>query len=155
MLHQWRVGISVILLSLGQRDRGPPRLSNDSESQYFEVICYEGKVGVTYQNQQKTLLAGDSFLMIDGKLIAKEKEKLATPSWLNNESQFTSMPYRIVLDEFERQYNVTFDPTNVDLSLLYTGGFSHNNMDLALKAITLPLHVTYSKTNNTITLKRD
>ena len=122
---------------------------------YFEVICYEGKVGVTYQNQQKTLLAGDSFLMIDGKLIAKEKEKLATPSWLNNESQFISMPYRIVLDEFERQYNVTFDPTNVDLSLLYTGGFSHNNMDLALKAITLPLHVTYSKTNNTITLKRD
>lgn len=122
---------------------------------YFEVICYEGKVGVTYQNQQKTLLAGDSFLMIDGKLIAKEKEKLATPSWLNNESQFESIPYGVVLDEFERQYNVTFDPTNVDLSLLYTGGFTHDNMDIALKAITLPLHVTFSKTNNTITLKRD
>ena len=122
---------------------------------YFEVICYEGKVGVTYQNQQKTLLAGDSFLMIDGKLIAKEKEKLATPSWLNNESQFISMPYSIVLEEFERQYNVTVDPNNIDESQLFTGGFSHNNMDVALKAITLPLHVTFSKTNNTITLKRD
>jgi len=122
---------------------------------YFEVICYEGKVGVTYQNQQTTLLAGDSFLMIDGKLIAKEKEKLATPSWLNNESQFISLPYNIVLDEFERQYNVTINPTNVDLTQLFTGGFSHNNMDLALQAITLPLHVTYSKTKNTITLKRD
>jgi transmembrane sensor len=122
---------------------------------YFEVICYEGKVGVTFQNQQTTLLAGDSFLMIDGKLIAKEKEKLTTPSWLNNESQFISLPYNIVLDEFERQFNVTIDPTNVDLTQIFTGGFSHNNMDLALQAITLPLHVTYSKTKNTITLKRD
>lgn len=122
---------------------------------YFEVICYEGKVGVTYQNQQTTLLAGDSFLMMDGKLIAKEKEKLSTPSWLNNESQFTSLPYSIVLTEFERQYNVTIDPTNVDVLQLFTGGFSHNNIDVALKAITLPLHVSYSKNNNTIVLKRD
>ena len=122
---------------------------------YFEVICYEGKVGVTYQNQQTTLLAGDSFLMIDGKLIAKEKEKLATPSWLHNESQFISLPYKVVLEEFERQYNVSFKTNDVDLTQRFTGGFSHNNMDVALKAITLPLHVTYSKTNNTITLKRD
>ncbi len=122
---------------------------------YFEVICYEGKVGVTYQNQETTLLAGDSFLMIDGKLIAKEKEKLATPSWLNNESQFISLPYSIVLDEFERQYNVKIDPTDVDVTQLFTGGFSHNNIDVALQAITLPLHVTYSKNKNTITLKRD
>ncbi len=122
---------------------------------YFEVICYEGKVGVTYQNQQTALLAGDSFLMMDGKLIAKEKETLATPSWLNNESQFISLPYNIVLAEFERQYNVTIDPNNVDLTQVFTGGFSHNNMDVALKAITLPLHVTYSKTKNTITLKRE
>jgi len=122
---------------------------------YFEVICYEGKVGVTYQNQQTTLLAGDSFLMFDGKLIAKEKEKLATPSWLHNESQFISLPYKVVLEEFERQFNVTFKTNDVDLNQRFTGGFSHNNMDVALKAITLPLHVTYSKTNNTITLKRD
>jgi ferric-dicitrate binding protein FerR (iron transport regulator) len=122
---------------------------------YFEVICYEGKVGVTFHDQQTQLLAGDSFLIIDGKLIAKEKEKLSTPSWLNNESQFISLPYQQVLAEFERQYNITINPNNIDVNQLFTGGFSHNNMEVALKAITLPLHVTYSKTNNTITLKRD
>lgn len=122
---------------------------------YFEVTCYEGKVGVISQDQQATLLAGDSFLMIDGKLIAKEKEKLSTPSWLNNESQFTGLPYSVVLDEFERQYNITIDPTDVDVTQLFFGGFPHNNMDVALKAITLPLHLTYSKTKTTITLKRD
>ena len=39
---------------------------------YFEVVCYEGLVGVTYDDQLTKLNAGDSFLIIDGKLIVKE-----------------------------------------------------------------------------------
>ena len=122
---------------------------------YFEVICYEGIVGVTYNSQLTTLKAGDSFLIIDGKLIAKEKENRTTPSWLNNVSQFKSLPYREVLAEFERQYNVTFNVQNIDTNQLFTGSFAHHNFDLALKSITLPLHVTYRKTNHTVTLKRE
>ena len=41
---------------------------------YFEVICYEGLVGVTYNSQETKLKPGDSFLIIDGEIIAKEKE---------------------------------------------------------------------------------
>ena len=122
---------------------------------YFEVICYEGLVGVTYNSQQTKLSPGDSFLIIDGKIIAKEKENNLLPSWLNNESQFNSMPYNEVISEFERQYNVSISSNNIDVKQLFTGGFSHDNIDVALQAITLPLHLTYSKTNNTITLKRE
>ncbi|WP_339917084.1 FecR family protein [Yeosuana marina] len=122
---------------------------------YFEVICYEGIVGVTYNSQLTKLKAGDSFLIIDGKLIAKEKEASSTPSWLNNESQFKSLPYKEVLSEFERQYNVTFKLENIDTNQLFTGSFAHNNIDIALKSITLPLHLTFSKTNNTVILKRE
>ncbi len=122
---------------------------------YFEVICYEGIVGVTYNSQLTKLKAGDSFLIIDGKLIAKEKENSTTPSWLNNESQFISLPYKEVLSEFERQYDVTFANQDIDTNQLFTGGFAHNNIEIALKSITLPLHLTYSKTNNTVTLKRE
>jgi len=122
---------------------------------YFEVICYEGIVGVTYNSQLTKLKAGDSFLIIDGKKIAKEKENSPMPSWINNESQFKSLPYREVLSEFERQYNVIIEAKNIDKNQLFTGGFTHNNINIALKSITLPLHLTYSKNNNTITLKRD
>ena len=122
---------------------------------YFEVICYEGIVGVTYNSQLTKLKAGDSFLIIDGKLIVTEKENNATPSWLNNESQFKSLPYREVLAEFERQYGVSIVAKNMDENQLFTGSFSHSNIDIALKSITLPLHLKYSKTNNTITLKRE
>ncbi|MEN3322949.1 FecR domain-containing protein [Mariniflexile soesokkakense] len=122
---------------------------------YFEVICYEGLVGVSYNSQETKLKPGDSFLIIDGEQIAKEKENRSTPSWLNNESSFNSMPYKEVVAEFERQYHVNITLLNIDSNQLFTGSFAHNNLDVALKAITLPLHVTYSKTNRTITLKRE
>ncbi|GAA3616162.1 FecR domain-containing protein [Flavivirga amylovorans] len=122
---------------------------------YFEVICYEGLVGVTYNSQETKLNPGDSFLIIDGKIIAKEKENRTQPSWLNNESTFKSTPYKTVIAEFERQYGVHITLLNIDSNQLFTGSFAHDNMDVAIKAITLPLRVTYSKTNNTIILKRE
>ena len=122
---------------------------------YFEVICYEGLVGVTYNSQETKLKPGDSFLIIDGKTIAKEKEHLTMPSWLNNASTFTSLPYKVVIAEFERQYNVDITLLGIDSTQLFTGSFTHDDIDVALKSITLPLHVTYSKTKNTITLKRE
>lgn len=120
---------------------------------YFEVICYEGLVGVTYNAQETKLKPGNSFLIIDGKSIAKEKESRTIPSWLNNASTFKSLPYKTVITEFERQYNVDITLINIDDEQLFSGSFAHNNIELALKSITLPLHATYSKTNNTITLK--
>ena len=120
---------------------------------YFEVICYEGLVGVTYNSQETKLKPGDSFLIIDGKSIAKEKENRTMPSWLNNASTFRSLPYKTVIAEFERQYNVNVTLIGIDSTQLFTGSFAHDNIDLALKSITLPLHATYSKSNNTITLK--
>ena len=122
---------------------------------YFEVICYEGLVGVTHNSQETKLNPGDRFLIIDGKIIAKEKENRTTPSWLNNESQFKSLPFKEVIAEFERQYNVTFDVKDIDTNQLFTGGFPHDSLDTAIESITLPLHLTHSKTNNTITLKRE
>ncbi|PQV46617.1 FecR family protein [Jejuia pallidilutea] len=122
---------------------------------YFEVICYEGLVGVTYNANETKLTPGDSFLVIDGKIIAKEKEHRSTPSWLNNESDFKSVPFKQVVAEFERQYNVEVTLMNVDATQLFTGSFTHDNLDVALKSIALPLQVTYSKQNNTIILKRE
>ncbi|WNH08037.1 FecR family protein [Thalassobellus suaedae] len=120
---------------------------------YFEVICYEGLVGVTHNTHETKLKPGDSFLIIDGKIIAKEKENRSTPSWLNNESTFKSLPYKTIIAEFERQYDVDITLVNIDSNQLFTGSFTHNNLEVALKSISLPLHLTYSKTNNTIILK--
>lgn len=88
---------------------------------YFEVTCYEGKVAVITNMKSTTLLAGDSFLILDGKYIATEKENRLNPSWLNHVSTFKSMPFKEVLAEFERQYEVEIEDTNIDKSQKFTG----------------------------------
>jgi len=122
---------------------------------YFEVICYEGKVAVKSKTKTTTLLQGDTFLIIDGKYIATEKENLLRPTWLTNKSTFRSIPYREVIKEFERQYNVSIEFESNNDSQNFTGSFTHNDIEIALKSITLPLQLKYSKTDNIITLKRE
>ncbi len=115
---------------------------------YFEVVCYEGSVRVTQKLNIVTLKPGESFLIINGKRIAKEKETALNPSWINNESSFKSMPFTQVIHEFERQYNVIVNPQNIDLNQLFSGSFSHDDIELALKSITLPLNINYSLQND-------
>ncbi|NNK83644.1 MAG: FecR family protein [Flavobacteriaceae bacterium] len=117
---------------------------------FFEVICYEGSVSVTNNIKNTVLKPGDSYLILDGKYIAKEKETLKNPNWINNKSYFKSIPFKYVINEFERQYNVKIDTQNTNLSKLYSGSFTHSDINLALKSITLPFNLNYSITENTI-----
>ncbi len=121
----------------------------------FEVVCYEGLVRVVYGSHTQTLSTGNRFLILDGALVSSEKELQAAPSWIDNHSTFKSLPYKDVIAEFERQYDIIIDTGQIDGSLLFTGSFTHNNIDVALKSITLPLQLTYTKTGKTIALKRE
>lgn len=110
---------------------------------YFEVICFEGSVEVKHIKRSNILKAGDSFKIIDGKIIATEKESNLKPSWIDAESTFISEPFKYVLNEFERQHDVKINTKDVDLNQLFTGTFNNRSLDEALKAITLPMQLTY------------
>ena len=120
-----------------------------SRENYFEVICFEGSVGVQYQEKSVTLKPGYSFLMIAGKHYAKDLDTRVAPNWIANESYFKSLPYKEVLNELERQYNISIEASNLNLNQLFTGTFKHNNLELALKSVTLPLNLKYQFKNDT------
>ena len=121
----------------------------------FEVKCYEGAVQVKTPTYTQVLEAGDQFLMLDGKIIAIEKETGTSPTWLNNESRFVSLPLHHVLKELEYQYGMEIEANNIDTSVLFTGSFPHNNLDVAMKSITLPLHLSYTLNGNRIVIDRE
>ena len=101
---------------------------------YFEVVCFEGSVGVKYKDKSVTLKPGYSFLIIDGTLYVKDKDTR----------------------EFEQQYNVTFETKDLDSNQLFTGTFKHDNLELAIKSVTLPLNLKYQfKNDKTIVLTRE
>ncbi|WP_299254179.1 FecR family protein [uncultured Lacinutrix sp.] len=127
----------------------------NNRNNLFEVICYEGSVKVEHNKTSRVLKPGESFLILDNKLVERPKTNDTSPLWINNESYFESIPYTQVIAEFERQYNVTFSVNNIDTNEVFTGGFAHNNLDIALQAITIPLNLAYTKNNNKISLKRE
>ncbi|MBU2941015.1 FecR family protein [Lacinutrix sp. C3R15] len=122
---------------------------------YFEVVCYEGSVQINYNTGKSILKAGDSFLILNGKVTTATTTFVKQPEWLSHISAFSSVPLNKVLEEFERQYHVQFDTTNIETNTLYTGKFTHKNIDIALKSITQPLQLSYTKTNKTIILSRE
>ncbi len=110
---------------------------------YFEVECFEGMVQVSAQNQVNQLAAGSGFRILNGDAQQFSTAKSTTPAWMENESVFQSVSVRLVLNEFERQYNVEILAEGLDLDKLFTGKFRHNDMQQALQAITLPLNLQY------------
>ncbi|GEQ84905.1 anti-sigma factor [Patiriisocius marinistellae] len=112
---------------------------NDRNS-FFEVVCFEGSVQVNFKNTIHVLKPGEIFssengLSFDSSVIDK------IPTWINGKSTFKSKQYKYVLTEFERQYNLKFKVRNIDTNQIFTGSFPHNNLEKALQAITLPLHI--------------
>lgn len=124
-------------------------------SKYYEVICYEGSVSVAYKNKNIELKPSDVFRIIDGKYFANEKEKTTEPLWLHGESNFKSVPLSYVISEFENQYDLIIIAEHIDTTRLFTGSFTHNNLNLALQSITIPLNLSFSKSEKTIVLERE
>ncbi len=121
---------------------------------YFEVTCFEGLVAVKYNSESVKLKPGKRFVVINGT-IKNEIESNNKPSWLAKESTFASRPLQLIINELERQYNVSVDASKVDTNQLFTGSFTHSDIDLALKSITLPLGITYTKSNSVVVLQSE
>ena len=125
-----------------------------ARANYFEVVCYEGLVSATYKNNSVKIPAGSSFKVLNAKVKFEKTIDETNPSWIQNNSSFKSMPYWYVVNELERQYNVTVEFNEIHTSKLFTGNFTHNNIEIALKAITIPFNLNYTfVTDKEVSLK--
>ena len=125
-----------------------------SRSHYFEVQCQEGKVKVTSNlaDGEIILLPGNAVRFVNNKW-EKWDYDIKEPNWLLGESTFHNTPLSQVIIALENQFKITFDPSNVDLSERFTGGFTHKDLNLALKTVMIPMDISYSAENNKVILK--
>jgi len=117
---------------------------------YFEVHCYEGLVSVTYNNKTIKLPPGKTFRVINGNIENVENFDANNPSWIQQESSFSSIPLDQVIAELERQYDIKIKVQGIDTSKLFTGTFTHTNEKIALEAVTIPLKLSYKIQGKTI-----
>ena len=109
---------------------------------YFEVKCFEGIVKVTSDTITRELHAGDIFQVLNGEF-SEGKTVALVPKWTHNISSFEAIPFKEILAELERQYNIQVIYKGKDANRLFTGGFVHNKLENALISITQPMNMTF------------
>lgn len=114
---------------------------------FFEVSCYEGLVRVLYSGKEVQLPAGTTF-RLDHAKETKGTISGIGPQWMTNRSVFSKVTILEVFKELERQYDVHIDYSNIDSSVLFSGGFEHSELTDALTGITAPLRLKYRIENN-------
>ena len=122
----------------------------EARDNYLEVSCFEGLVSVAFDGVETKLPAGNSFLAINGEHSLQKVMVNGSPSWLTNESSFRSVPLKYVLDELQRQYNLSVKTEGIDVNQVYTGSFSNEDLGLALKSISIPLQIKFKLEGNKV-----
>ncbi|MCO5725273.1 FecR family protein [Robiginitalea marina] len=118
----------------------------------FSVTCFEGRVRVDHQGTSLELAAGQGYQVAGGSFKTFEVAAGARPSWMEDESSFRSLPLSFILEELERQHSIRVETRGVDTGVLFTGTFSNTNLDLALKSISAPLQLGYTREGDKVLL---
>jgi ferric-dicitrate binding protein FerR (iron transport regulator) len=100
----------------------------------FDVTCFEGRVKVNYKNKEIILTHGQSVIFENGNQITTTID-VAKPDWLLNRIAFNKEDLRTILDEIQRQYNITIDVQAKYPDSLFTGKIPTDNLDVALQII--------------------
>ncbi|MFY0625067.1 MAG: FecR family protein [Reichenbachiella sp.] len=122
---------------------------------YFEVKCFHGSVKVETALGERILIKNQSLRMVDGTIEMIQSGLGSQPSWLDGKSAFESVAYKQVLSELERQYGIAIINQGVNTERLFTGKFTHSNLNLALESITKPLNITFKVDDRQVTLLSD
>jgi len=118
-----------------------------SRPDYYDVICYEGKVRV--DAAKKTgILTKNNALRIQEDSLFNYSVKDVTPGWLTGESSFNNAPIQLVVGELERQFNISVSNKEVLQKQFFTGRFTHTSLDLALKTVFDAMEIRYTFDGN-------
>ena len=117
----------------------------NSKNDFFDVVCYEGKVRVNSNTSDYILLPTNSFRKINGNSSESSMTQLLQPTWIDGESTFKSVPIKYVITALEDQYNIKIDSESIDNSTIFSGSFPHKNLNIALVTVFDALKMRYNK----------
>lgn len=108
---------------------------------YFNVVCFTGKVAVKANKQEVILKPLEGFENLSNK---KSKFNNASKDPSNNSYLYLNqVPLPIVLKELSNFYNVTFNTDAVSLEGTYNGLLINDNIELALKNVLYPFNFDF------------
>ncbi len=121
----------------------------NSTKNFFEVHCFEGKVKTfsTKNNHEIILTQGKAYRAYNNKNESWDFSE-QNPTWLNGESSFNNTPLNQVIIALQKQYNLKFDTSKIDIEKRFTGTFTHKNVNIALKTVFAPMKISFTLAKN-------
>ena len=116
---------------------------------FFEVICYEGKVRVQQNGQETVLTPGTACRFVSNEERKQWKTTQKTATWQSGVSNFNSVPVKVVFEALQNEYKVSIDLGEIDANRLFTGSFKHDDLEMALASICVLLDVDYKLESST------
>ncbi|HSN49178.1 MAG TPA: FecR family protein, partial [Flavobacterium sp.] len=110
----------------------------------FDVTCFEGRVKVNHENKEVILTRGQRVTFENGKQ-TNATANAPKPEWLENKIAFDKENLRDILDEIQRQYDVSIDVKTKYSDELFTGKIPTDNLDVALQIIATTYHLEPNK----------
>jgi ferric-dicitrate binding protein FerR (iron transport regulator) len=116
----------------------------------FRISCMTGKILVSDKSSSLTIIPGETATIKNNQLTYFQDKNIGTAnSWTAGEFYFENAPIKLIFNELERQFNVTFELKNVD-EKYFTGSFSNISLSTALEVICIPMGLKYEIGNNEI-----
>lgn len=121
----------------------------------FELHCYEGQV--RYENdveQQRSYLNAGDAVQLKGNILLEFRHSDQEPPWQTGISRFSNAELLAVMNELHYQYGISFSYAPSLLKGHFTGTFIHDDLQLALKSVFVPMGIEYelSEDQKTVTL---
>jgi transmembrane sensor len=133
-----------VLTSLGKVSVLGTQFNVKARKNKFDVVCYEGRVMVNYANTQILLTHGQSVTFENGKQF-NTLVNVSKPEWMENKICFYKENITTIIDEVERQYNISIELNTKDTNSLFTGKLPAKDLDVALQIISTTYHLKVKK----------
>lgn len=124
----------------------------------LEVVCYEGKVQVNFNDEKIILTPGEKAIFENNRLFIQNNTVDLSPSWLDSEITFEQEHLKNIFEEIERQYNINIKTkfNALEAEELFTGKIPTNDLKVALQIISTTYHLKTNKVSDfQYELKRD
>lgn len=120
-----------------------------SRTSNFELACYEGKVMFeAFETKQQAILQERRALKFANGILEEVRLKDFQPPWTEGRSTFSNVTLHEVIKELEAQYGITVQFQTTMGQGRFTGSFVHNDLDVALKSVFLPMGLNYELSND-------
>lgn len=119
-----------------------------SRAAHFGLTCYEGKVRFETETKKQAILTqGDALRLTKDGDLETSKTGRSFPSWMEGKSSFSNAVLEEVIRELEAQYKVSIQNDLTHDPGRFTGSFVHDDFDIALKTVFVPMGINYELQN--------